>query len=36
MSYRILKIDPYLAGHEDDINLRMDLYKSKEKNCWER
>ncbi len=32
MSYKILKIDPYLASHEDDINLRMDLYKSKRKD----
>ena len=32
MSYKILKIDPYLASHEEDINLRMDLYKSKRKD----
>ncbi|MBQ8914899.1 MAG: alpha amylase C-terminal domain-containing protein [Clostridia bacterium] len=29
MSYRILKIDPYLAPFEKDIDLRMDLYKKK-------
>ncbi len=29
MSYRILKIDPYLAPFEGDLNLRMDLYKGK-------
>ena len=32
MSYKILNVDPYLADYEDDINLRMDLYKSKRKN----
>ena len=32
MSYKILKIDPYLASHEEDINLRMDLYKRKRKD----
>ena len=31
MSYKILTIDPYLADYEEDINLRMDLYKSKRK-----
>ena len=29
MSYKILKIDPFLAKFEDDINLRMNCYKSK-------
>ena len=29
MSYRILKIDPYLTPFEKDINLRMDCYKEK-------
>ncbi len=32
MSYKILKIDPYLADFEKDIDLRMDLYKSKRKD----
>lgn len=32
MSYKILKIDPYLADYEQDIHLRMDLYKNKRKN----
>lgn len=31
MSYKILKIDPFLAKFEDDINLRMDSYKNKRK-----
>ena len=31
MSYRILKIDPYLMPYENDINLRMDAYKQKKK-----
>ena len=31
MSYKILKIDPFLARFEDDINLRMDCYKAKRK-----
>ena len=29
--YRLLKIDPYLQPFEDDINLRMNSYKSKRK-----
>ena len=29
MSYKILKIDPFLAKFEDDINLRMNCYKNK-------
>ena len=31
MSYKILKIDPFLAKFEDDINLRMNCYKAKRK-----
>ena len=31
MSYKILKIDPYLENFEQDINLRMDNYKRKRK-----
>ena len=31
MTYRILKIDPYLKEYEKDINLRMDSYKRKRK-----
>ena len=31
MSYKILKIDPYLEKYEQDINLRMDNYKRKRK-----
>ena len=31
MSYKILKIDPFLAKFEDDINLRMDNYNKKRK-----
>ena len=31
MSYKIIEIDPYLAGFEKDINLRMDSYKNKRK-----
>ena len=29
--YKILKIDPYLKDYEQDINLRMETYKSKRK-----
>ena len=29
MSYKILKIDPYLADFEQDLNLRMENYKRK-------
>ena len=29
MSYKIIKIDPYLAPFENDINLRMNAYKKK-------
>ena len=31
MSYKILEIDPYLAPYEEDLKLRMDLYKHKRK-----
>ena len=31
MSYKILKMDPYLKEYEQDINLRMDNYKRKRK-----
>jgi len=31
MSYKILKIDPFLANFENDINLRMDCYNKKRK-----
>ncbi|MBQ7283437.1 MAG: 1,4-alpha-glucan-branching enzyme, partial [Oscillospiraceae bacterium] len=31
MSYKILKIDPFLAKFEDDINLRMKCYEDKRK-----
>ncbi len=31
MSYKILKMDPYLENFEQDINLRMDNYKRKRK-----
>lgn len=31
MAYKILKLDPYLADYEQDIDLRMDLYRHKRK-----
>ncbi|MBR3762394.1 MAG: alpha amylase C-terminal domain-containing protein [Lachnospiraceae bacterium] len=36
MSYKILKIDPYLAPFEKDINLRMEYYKQKKKELLEK
>ena len=36
MSYQILNYDPILKNYEEDINLRMDLYKKKHKELVKR